>query len=114
MKLDRVEPVGEVVADDRKEDDEARRVRDVEGEADPEPVEEAVYRERRGAEGADGGMGVHLLVVVPVVQHERPLGEEEPEEARADEPGDMLGVAEILDRLRQDVEERDGDDDTAG
>ena len=73
-----------------------------------------MYREGRGSERADACMGVNVRVVVPVVQHEGPRGDEEHEEAHADEPGHMLGVAEIPHRLGEDVEDRDADDDTAG
>ena len=55
-----------------------------------------------------------LLRLVAVMQDERALREEEEEEARADVQADALGIADRLDRLRQDVEERDRDDHAAG
>ena len=65
-------------------------------------------------ERADLGVGVHVRVVVAVVEHERALCEEEEDEAGADEQADAVRVADGLDRLGQHVEERHRDDDTAG
>ena len=86
----------------------------MEGQSDPEPVDEAVKRKARGAERADLCVGPRLLGLVAVVQDDQPLGEEEREKAHADEPCDALGVVHRLDRLRQHVEERHRDDDPAG
>ena len=82
---DRVQPVGEVVADHGDEDEHAGQGVDAEREADPEPVDEAVHRERGRAERADAMVRPGLVRVVAVVQHERALEEEEREEAGRDE-----------------------------
>ena len=52
--------------------------------------------------------------IVAVVKHQGALGEEEGEEADGHERGGPLGVADLVDPLRQHVEESDGDDDPAG
>ena len=100
--------------DDGDEDEQPRLGREPEREPDPEAVDEAVHREAGRAEHADLGMRVDVRVVVAVVEHERALGEEEEDEAGAHEGAHQLRVVDRLDRLRQDVEERDGDDDAAG
>ena len=96
------------------EDEQARLGREPEREPDPEAVDEAVQREAGRSERADLGVGVDVLVVVAVVEDERSLGEEEEHEAGADEQPDPVRVVDRLDRLRQHLEERDGDDDPAG
>ena len=106
--------VGEVVADHGHEDDQAGGGVHVEGEPDAEPVDEAVDREPGRPDRPHLGVRAGLLRVVPVVEHERALGEEEGEEAGADEGADAARAAERLDRLGQHVEERDRDDDAAG
>jgi len=80
----------------------------------PSPSAQAVDREGGRPEGPDLRMGMHVLVVVAVMEHERPCGHEEHEEADTCEPPDVLGVSEIGERLRQDVEERDPDDHAPG
>ena len=87
---------------------------EAEGEADPEPVDEAVDREAERAENPDAVVGAGLVGVVAVVEDQRPLGEEEGEEADRDEGGRPARVADVFDPLGEDVEERDGDDDAAG
>ena len=79
----------------------------------PRPSRKLCSESPAAASDADLGVRARLLRLVAVVQDERALREEEAEEARADEPGDPLRVADGLDRLRQHVEERDGDDDPA-
>jgi hypothetical protein len=58
-------------------------------------------------------MGASLLGIVAVVENEHALGEEEGEESDPGEQADLSRVAEVLERLREHVEERDGDDDAA-
>ena len=111
---DGVQAVREVVADDRDEDEDAGRRVEAEGEPDAEPVDEAVQREAGGAERSDLRVRPRLLGLVAVVQDERALGEEEEEEAAADEEADALRIVDRLDRLGEDVKERDRDDDAAG
>src|SRR5204862_896284 len=76
--------------------------------------DEAVQRQAGGAERADAGVCPGLLGLVPVVQHEQALGEEESEEAGADELAHALRVVHRGDRLGKHLEERDRDDDSAG
>jgi hypothetical protein len=59
-------------------------------------------------------MRARLLRLVAVVQHECALGEEEADEAGAHQQPDPVRVADGLDRLGEDVKERDGDDHAAG
>ena len=112
-EADGVEAVGEVVADDRDEDEEPGRRVESEGEPDPEPVDEAVDREPEGAEDPDARVCARLLGLVAMVQHERALGEEEAEEAAPTTA--VTRRACRPDRcFREHVEERDRDDDAAG
>ena len=110
---DRVQPVREVVRDHCEEDEHARRGVDAERDPDPQAVDERVDRDRARAERADVAVSARLLGGVAVVQDEQPLGEEEADEPGADERPHAVRVVEDLDRLRQDVEQRDRDDDTA-
>jgi hypothetical protein len=69
---------------------------------------------KRGrAQRAHPRMGARLIRLVAVMENQDTLGEEEEHEACADE---REGVArrEKLERLRQDVEECNGDHDAAG
>jgi hypothetical protein len=63
-----------------------------------------------------GDMGVCacLFRLVAMMKDEHALGEEEREEAGADQPRDVPRVAHCFDRFREHVEERDCDDDPAG
>ena len=63
--------------------------------------------ESAAAPSAPSAHGLRLLGLVAVVENERALGEEEAEEACADEPGRRGGVADRVDSLGQHVEERD-------
>ena len=113
-EADRVQAVCEVVRDHRDEDEQPGLRREPERQPDPEAVDEAVHGEAGRAERADLGVRVDVRVVVAVMEDERPLGEEEEDEAGPDERPDELRVVDRLDRLRQHIEERDGDDDAAG
>src|SRR5581483_1082662 len=84
-----------------------------EREPDRQAVEKAVRRQAGGPERADARVRPRLLRLVTVVEDEQALGEEEREEARADERRHPTRVADRVDRLRQHVEERDRDDDPA-
>ena len=95
------------------EDEQPGLGREPEREPDPEAVDEAVQREAGRTERADLRVGVDVRVVVAVMEDERALGEEEEDEAGADEHADAVRVVDRLDRLRQHLEERDGDDDPA-
>ena len=86
---------------------------EAERQADAEAVDEAVQREPRGAQGSDLRMSARLLGLVAMVEDESPLGEEEEEEAGADERADAVRVPDCLEGLGQDVEERDADHDAA-
>src|SRR6185437_6730299 len=105
--------VGEVVRDDRDEDEQARARAEVEREPDAEPVDEAVNREPGGAEDTDVVVRPRLLLVVAVVQYQPALREEERQEACADEPGGAPRIADRVDRLGEDVEQRDRHDHAA-
>ncbi|MGN6587329.1 MAG: hypothetical protein ACTHKT_07655 [Solirubrobacterales bacterium] len=98
-------PVGEVVADHRQEDEQARGRVDAESEADPEAVDEAVDREAGGTEHADPRAGESLDRLGAVVEDEQPLSEEEAEEAGGDEGSGDVVVADVLEALREDVQE---------
>ena len=100
--------------DDGDEDEQTGRGRKLEREPDAEAVDEAVRAEPGGAQRADALVRPCVLLVVPVVQHERALGEEERQEPGADEPRHVARVADRVDRLGEHVEERDSDDDAAG
>ena len=65
-----------------------------------------------GAENPDVVVRAGLRRFVAVMQDQRALGEEESEEADA-HAGRPFGVADVVDRLRQHVEQRDRDDDPA-
>ena len=72
-----------------------------------------VYRESGGAQRADTGMRLRLLRIVSVVQDEVPVGDEEEDEPRTDEGHHPVLVPDSLERLRNEVEQRDGNDDAA-
>ena len=59
-------------------------------------------------------MGASLRRVVAMVEDEHPLGEEEGDEAGSGERADLARVVEVLERLREHVEERHRDHDPAG
>ena len=69
-EVDRVQPIGEVVGDDREEDEEARCRVELEGQPDAEAVDEAVQREPGRAEGADLRVRLRLLRLVAMMQDE--------------------------------------------
>ena len=71
-------------------------------------------REAERAQGADLVMGARLRRVVAMVEDEHPLGEEEGDEAGPGQRADLARVVEVLERLRQHVEERHRDHDAAG
>ena len=83
------------MADDGDEDEESGGRVEAEGEADPEAVDEAVDGEAERSEDPDPLVGARLLWVVAVVQHERPLGEEEGEEADRHEGRRPARVADV-------------------
>ena len=113
-EADGVHPVGEVVADHREEHEQPGRRVHVEREADPEPVQEAVEREAGRAERADARVRPRLLGLVAVVEDEHAFDEEEADEPGTDERHHAARRVDQVERLRQDVEERDRDDDAAG
>src|SRR5215208_3311637 len=108
-EADGVHPICEV-----EDDEQAGRRADVKGEPDPETVDEAVQRQAGRTERADPGVRARLLGFVAVMQDEHPLDEEEADEPRSDERRDATRRIECFNRLRQDVEQRDRDDDPAG
>jgi hypothetical protein len=59
-------------------------------------------------------MSARLLGLVPVMQDEEPLGEEERQETDAHEGGHPARIVDRVDRLWEHVEEGDGDDDAPG
>ena len=67
-EVDRIEPIGEVVGDDREEDEEAGCRVELEGQPDSEAVDEAVQREPGCAEGADLRVRLRLLRLVAMMQ----------------------------------------------
>ena len=113
-EADRVQPVGEVVADHGDEDEHAGDRVEPEREPDREPVDEAVHGEAEGGGDANPLVGASLVRVVSVMQHQHALDQEEGDEAGADQPSHQLRVVDRLDALREHVEQRDGYDDPAG
>ena len=95
-----------------EEDEQPGLGREAEREPDPEPVDEAVQRQPGRAKSADLGVRVDVLCVVSVVEDERPLGDEEEDEAGADEEPEQLRVIQRLGRFGQHLEERHRDDDS--
>src|SRR5436305_781488 len=93
-EADGVHPVGEVMADDGKKDQQPRRRADLEGEADSEPVDQAVHREAGGAERPDVCMCARLLGLVAVVEDEYALSEEERQKSDADDREHVTGLVE--------------------
>ena len=88
---DRVQPVREVVRDNREEDEHAGRRVEAERDPDPEAVDERVNRDRAGSERADVTVSARLLGCVAVVEDEQALGKEEADEPSADEHPHLLG-----------------------
>ena len=86
----------------------------MEGEADPEPVDQAVDREAGRAERADPMVRPGLVRLVAVMKDEDALSHEEEEEAGADDRERVSRIVQRPKRLRKDVEEGDRDDDAAG
>ncbi len=86
----------------------------MEGEPDPEAVDETVHRQAGGTERSHVMVRAGVFLVVSVVEHERTLGQEERQKPGTDEPRHVPRVSDGVDRLRQDVEEGDGDHDAAG
>ena len=108
-----VQTVGEVVGHHRQQHEDPGRGVQAEGEPDCEPVGEGVHRERSGAQRTDTRMRLRLLRIVSVVQDEVSVGDEEEDEPRADERHDPVLVPDRIEGLRNEVEERDGNDDAA-
>ncbi len=80
----------------------------------PKPVDEAVHRQPGRSERAYLCVGLGLLGLVAVMKNDEALGQEEEEEADADERRHEVGVVHRVDRLGQNVEERDRDHYSAG
>src|SRR6266542_3992631 len=85
-------------------DEEAGVEGEHEGEADAEPVDEAVDRETESAKVPDLVVRPRLLGRVAVVQDEESLDQEPAEEARADQSGHDLRVPDVVHRLGEDIE----------
>jgi hypothetical protein len=112
-EADGVQAVREVVGHDREEDEHAGCRVEPEREPDPEPVEKAVGRQPGCSERADLMMGTRLLFLVSMVQHQHPLDQEEAEEADANESRHARRIADGVERLREDLEQRNRDDDAS-
>ena len=108
-----VEAIGEVVREDGDEDEQAGRGVRSESEADREAVDEAVGREAESAEGADLAMRTGVGGLIAVMEDEDSLEHEEGQEARTHQRPDGGRIGEEIDRLGEDVEERDRDHDPA-
>ena len=87
----------------RDENQDPRRRVEPEGEADTEPVDEAVDREPGRAQGSDLMVRAGLLRVVAVMQDQQALDQEEREEADAHQGRGRRCVADCVDRLWQHV-----------
>ena len=99
--------------DGDEHEDAGRRVQ-AEGEPDAQAVDEAVHGKTRGSQHSYLFVRAGLLRLIAVMEDERPLGEEEEQEARSDERAHASRVVDRVDRLGQNVEQSHSENDSPG